>query len=321
MSAGLFSRFLPLPLAELVPDVTPANKDGSSHTRPSAVLRALLRESDVLAALDRVAPLPTVAQKILALVDSQTASTADLEQLVRLDPVIAAKLLKLVNSPFYGLPNHVSSVAQAVTMIGFAGVKSLVVAASLSDVLAQDCSGYGFSVRGMWKSAISGAAIARTIAQQAGVANDECEEYFLAALMRDIGILALGPFLAKRGQRLVRDREPDVQARERAALGFDHCWVGERLGERWRLPPRLRLALARHHRLTPDLIEEDARLVAGVHLADSLASASRIGLLADHPFDVRVDPPLIQAAGLDGASFQALIQRLPSVILAAETQV
>ena len=321
MPVGVFRRFYPVPLAELVASSTEPAKDGSSHTRPSAAALAPLRESDALAALDRVAPLPTVAQKILTLVDSQTASTTDLERLVRLDPVIAAKLLKLVNSPFYGLPNHVSSVAQAVTMIGFAGVKSLVVAASISDVLAQDCSGYGFSERGMWKSAIAGAAIARALAQQAGIANDECEEYFLAALMRDIGVLALGPFLVKRGQRLTRDSGADLTSRERLALGFDHCWAGERLGERWRLPPRLRLCLTKHHRGAAGASPEDARLVAGVRLADCLSAASRIGLQADHPFDVRVDPPLIHAAGLDGTKFQVLIQRLPAVIVAAETQV
>src|SRR4051812_38326081 len=118
MSSGLFSRFLPLPIADLaaLPDII--QKDGSSSHRVNAVAIPPLRESEALAALDRVAPLPSVTHKILAMVDSQSASANDLEQLVGLDPVIAAKLLKLVNSPFYGLSNHVASVAQAVTMIG-----------------------------------------------------------------------------------------------------------------------------------------------------------------------------------------------------------
>lgn len=321
MSAGLFSRFLPIPLADLAKPAAQTPKDGSSDTRPSAIALSPVRESDALAALDRVAPLPTVAQKILALVDSQSASTADLEHLVRLDPVIAAKLLKLVNSPFYGLPNHVSSISQAVTMIGFAGVKSLVVAASISDVLAQDCSSYGYGERGLWKAAIAGAAIARTIAQHTGVANEECEEYFLGGLMRDLGILALGPFLSRRGQRLGRGQGSDMQTRERAIMGFDHCWAGERLAERWRLPPRLRQCLAKHHRPSAGPSDADSRLLASVRLADCLTAASRIGLEADHPFDVRVDPSQIQAAGLDGQRFQSLMQHLPAVIQAAETQV
>ena len=145
--ADLFHRFLPqaLPVAQsLAPD------DETNHARRVTIAAAtasgaVLREPEILAALERLPPLPAVVRRILAMVGNDQASASDLGALVQLDLVVCAKLLKLVNSPFYGLSFHVTSVAQAVAMIGFGGVRSLVVAASLSEVLVQQLEIYGFS--------------------------------------------------------------------------------------------------------------------------------------------------------------------------------
>ena len=164
--------------------------------------------------------------------------------------------------------------------------------------------------------------MSRAITVASGRHVDEGEDAFIAGLMRDIGMIVLGPFIAARGQPLRRQDPPiDVLHRERELIGFDHCWVGERLGEKWRLPDGIRLVLARHHRIPPGLAPEQVRLLAAVRLAERLAYASRIGVLPDHPFDARIDPLLIQGAGLDAGQFQTLMQQLPGVIAGSDLDV
>ena len=320
--SDLFRRFSPQPVPAASPAAAPADDSRALLRAAAATAGHAPREAELLAALERLPPLPTVVRRILDLVGSDRGSAADLGELVRLDLVITAKLLKLVNSPFYGLSFHVTSVAQAVTMIGFGGVRSLAVAASLSDLLVQQLEVYGFSERGLWKNSIATATMARAIAVAAGLGPDEGEEAFVGGLMRDIGMLVLGPFLAQAGHILRRrDGDGDIIQRERELIGYDHCWISERIGEKWRLPQGIRLVLGRHHRPPPGLAAEQVRLLAAVRLAERLAYASRIGVIPDHPFEVRIDSQLIQGAGLDAGHFQSLMQQLPGVIAGADLNV
>lgn len=312
----LFHRFSPM--MQRVGGPAGIEEDSGSEYRAAGAPAGAPRESEVLSAIERLPPLPTVVRRILDLVGSERGSTGDLEDLLRLDMALVAKLLKLVNSPFYGLSGKVHSIQQAVTMIGFAGVRSLVVAASVSGAMAQDLAPYGFTERGLWQNSIATAAMARAVAQVNGAGGEEAEDHFLCGLMRDAGMLVLGPFLAQRGLRLRRTDEPvDLLQRERVLIGFDHCWVGDRIGAVWRLPLFLRLALGRHHRAAIDPIQ--ARMLAAIRLAERLAYASRIGVVPDHPFESRVEPTMIAEAGLDAPRFQQLMQRLPAVIQGAQT--
>ncbi len=291
----------------------------SYRSRGQSVIR--LGEADIFAAIDRLPSLPTVVTRILAQVGSQQSSAADLESLIGQDMVIAGRLMRLVNSPFYSLANPVASIAQAVSIIGFASLKSLVMAASVSNLLVLDLSAYGFDDQGLWKNSIATAGLARVVAQRTGVSRDEAEEYFLAGLMRDVGMLVLGPLLAKHGVALRREsgEEPiDILTRERKTLGFDHSWVGERIADRWLLPARLRQVVSCHHRIPTSAEAPELKQLAAVRLAERLIYAAGVGVLKNHPFDKRMDGVLIQAAGLDAAGFQSLMAEVPRIIAGAQ---
>jgi HD-like signal output (HDOD) protein len=311
MADDLFARFR---------GAAPVDKEGSSGTRQIPVA---LRETEVLAAVDRVPSLPTVVTQILAMVGKSASTAAELEALIRQDMALAGRLLKLVNSPFYGLAQPVASISQAVSIIGFASLKSLVLAASTSSLLQSDLSSYGFAERGLWKSSVANAALARAIAQRNRTHRDEIEEYFVAAFLKDVGILVLGPLAARSGLRL-RKAEPgdeDLQRRERRILGFDHCWAGLKVAERWNLPEQIREAIAHHHRMPADLPPDRVRRLASVRLAERIAANAGIGLAPDHPFDTGIDAVLLAGSGLDQAGFQDLIAQVPRIIASAEMPV
>jgi HD-like signal output (HDOD) protein len=275
-------------------------------------------EGEVNSAVDTLPALPTVVTKILARVGNAYSSAADLEELIKQDMVIAGRLLKMVNSPFYGLPQPVAGITQAVAIIGFASLKSLVLAASTSNLMVVDLSSYGFQPEGLWKNSIATAAVARAIGLSNGTGKDDAEEYFVAGLLRDVGMLVLGPFLKRRGIRLTRiEGEHDILTAERQALGFDHCWVGDRVADKWNLPDALRMCIAKHHRIPASASDKDLKQLAAVRLAERLVYAAGVGVSPDHTFDKRIDEILIKAAGLDSPGFQQLMTDMPRLLSSA----
>jgi HD-like signal output (HDOD) protein len=175
-----------------------------------------------------------------------------------------------------------------------------------------DLDAYGFADRGLWKNSFATAALAKAVALEAKAGQQCEEEWFVAALLRDVGMLVLGPFLAKSGIRLVAeaDAEIEIMRKERQVLGWDHCWVGERVAERWALPEQLRLCIARHHRIPTDVNANTMRQLAAVRLAERIGYAAGIGLRKDHPFNIHIDGMLIHAAGLDPVAFGRLMKRV-----------
>lgn len=323
MADSLFNRFNPIQPTPKVED-----DSGSLHRR-SSNSGEFVPEADLLAAIERIPALPTVVNKILHLIGEPNSSAADLEALIKLDMAITARLLHLVNSPFYGLGQNIESIPQAIALVGFPTMKSLMLAASVCNVLTNtDLAAYGFSDKGLWKNSMATAGLARAIAMKINVSGQLAEEYFVSGLMRDIGMLVMVRFLSQKGVslRTLRgqgagkklDKDGDILHQERAATGFDHCYVGDLLAEKWSLPPRLRLCIAKHHRVPTSASSVDMRQLAGIRLAERLAYTSGIGVISDHPFDAHIDGVLVQAAGLDATGFQSLVKKVPSIIGATD---
>jgi HD-like signal output (HDOD) protein len=317
MADDLFGnqRFKPAPTKAGVDD------DSGKEYRTQAVGKTIqVGEAELLAEVDRIPALPAVVQKILTLAGSMSSTAQDMEDLIRQDMVIAGRLLKLVNSPFYGLSKSVSSIAQAVSIVGFSSLKSLVMAASTANLMTVDLSCYGFKSDGLWKNSIVTAALARDIAKRCGIDKDEAEEFFLAGLMRDVGMLVLGPILAKNNVALRKQsgNKDDILTRERRAIGFDHCWAGERVADKWRLPADLALAIGKHHRIPSLLSDQQMKRLATVRLAERLAYAASAGVTNDHPFDAHIDGVLLQAVGLSAALFQTFMAEAPAIVAKAD---
>jgi HD-like signal output (HDOD) protein len=138
------------------------------------------------------------------------------------------------------------------------------------------------------------------------------EEFFAAGLLRDVGLLILSPFLARSGVRLRKDAGVDILTAERRAVGYDHCWVGDRLAEKWQLPAALRACIGRHHR-EPEGADH-ARHIGTVRLAERLVYAAGVGVQPDHPFETQVDARAVKQSGLDAARFAAVCAEVPNLV-------
>jgi len=221
--------------------------------------------------------LPPVAARILRTAHKPEASIHDLARVICTDPALSKRVLRTVNSSFYGLSKTVSSISQALVVLGLQSVRTLTLGFSLADSLTAAAS-RGFDMTAWWGRAIYSAVAARALADAIGLARTE--EAFQAALLQDIGMPALHAALDDR-YRAVHAKacsHEELARLEDEHFGLNHAQVGERLAKHWSLPPPLSVPIGRHH--NPRVVDPQlARLARTVHVAWRLGEAC----LADYP--------------------------------------
>jgi HD-like signal output (HDOD) protein len=229
-------------------------------------LRSLVSEIKTLPSL------PSIYQDLMQEMQSPQASLKKAARIVAKDLGMVTKVLQLVNSAFFGLRTHVSDPEQAVALLGFDTIKSLVLS---SQVFAQfdQAKLPSFSLDELWRHAMLTGTYARRIAKEAGAAQQVMDEAYTAALLHDVGVLVLAankPDDYGRVLELVRmTAVPDWSA-EREVFGADHAHVGAYLLGIWGLGDGIVEAVAFHHH-PADYKAPGFSAVTAVHLANALA--------------------------------------------------
>ena len=190
--------------------------------------------------------LPSVAVQVLELAQQSDVDIAQIARIISKDPALSGKILRTVNSSFYGRSQHVSTISHALVILGLQSVKTLVLGFSLVGSLSSE-KARGFKHLTYWKRSIYAATAARHIAGRLKLVQQE--EAFLASLLQDIGMLVLdrvlGPEYGKIHDSIKTHSE--LAAAEQQALGTDHAEVGGMLAAQWNLPPLLASPIACHH--------------------------------------------------------------------------
>jgi HD-like signal output (HDOD) protein len=225
--------------------------------------------------------LPTVLLTINKLLTNPRTSANDVGEAITSDQVIASKVLKLVNSAFYGFPGKVNTITHAIVILGFSTVKNIVLTTSILGAFDARKTVGDFDLMAFWKHSVATGAIARLIAKEIGYRGQE--EAFIAGLLHDLGKLVLAlhaPEEFKACMEYASANDCLFYDAERQLLGVTHTDLGRWLQDRWNLPPDIASVLVYHHS-SPSRAGEHARLVAIVQLADILARGLQIG----HPCD------------------------------------
>jgi putative nucleotidyltransferase with HDIG domain len=244
------------------------------------------KNNEILAAVSRVPLLSVAAMRILELTAQADHTLAEVIALVKNDAAITAKLLKIVNSPVYGLLEPATSLDRAISYLGENMVVSIVLEDTLGNYLHAPLQGYGSSSGDLWKHDLRTAIAAREIAL---LNRDACppDIAFTGGLLHDIGKSVLSGFLQDQYQSILTElatkQLPDYLAGERELLGMDHAEVGYELAKNWQLPELIRTVIRHHH--TPALAPEDSRIVVyAVHLGDIVAMMGGYGTGTDNLF-------------------------------------
>ncbi|XAL98850.1 HDOD domain-containing protein [Phycisphaeraceae bacterium D3-23] len=198
-------------------------------------------------ACESLPTLPTVAMELLQKTSNPDVAINEIAELIQSDPGLAGKVLKTVNSSFYGLPKPCPSIDRAIGMLGLRAVKSLVLGFSMVN-LSQDVSD-GFDMAMFWRRTIIAAAGARQVATLAKTC--EPDEAFAAALFQDMGMLAIFVTEPEAYSAMVDHAgvfHNNLYKAEQKQLGFDHATIGAELAKRWRMPDQIVEAIRHHHR-------------------------------------------------------------------------
>jgi putative nucleotidyltransferase with HDIG domain len=183
--------------------------------------------------------------------DQPAVSNEDVVTVLKYDDVLTAKLLRACNSPYFGFDEQVSSVEQAVMILGHQQILHMVLSLAFGGAMSTRLPGYAIEAKELWFHSLSTAVAAEHLARSGLPMEVEPPVAFTAGLLHDIGKLALHQVLDTGTQTAIRDciiqqRLPRNVA-EREILGTDHCEVGARLLETWRLPVEIVEAVAHHH--------------------------------------------------------------------------
>ena len=260
--------------------------------------------------------LPEVTAQIVRTVEDKNSSAQTLHKIVSHDPALVMRVLKVVNSAFYGLPGQIASIDRAIVMLGLNAVKNIAVAASLGQMFRGVKLCEGFTAKDLWTHCVAVACAARDLSKQAKL--PVADEAFLAGMIHDIGLLvALQTWPEKLRTACEQAR---VSGRrfievEQEVLGVDHQQLGQALCEKWNFPRSCAL-VAGHHHDAPGTAESKLAVVGVVAVADSLVSMAGVGFTLTRLHDP-VDPALAAAIGLTAQHIESTRSRLPQLLDAA----
>jgi len=208
-----------------------------------------IKLDEVLQKIHNLPSLPSVILELLKSIDQEDVKVDSLSNKIALDQALTAKTLKLANSSFYGMSNQVNTIQEAIAILGFRTVRTLVTTAALLDTFSGRMHA-GFNAAPFWRHALATAICARELAIQL---NSNPDRAYTAGLLHDIGRLVLvTQFQAKyQATMAYRDlHDCSLLDAEHTILGLDHAAIGYALTNHWNFPASVQLAIANHHSST-----------------------------------------------------------------------
>lgn len=250
-------------------------KGAADGRLPDLFLRGEGTAQDVVKHEVELVSFPDIYFRIIEVVNSPMSSAADMANVVSQDTSLSVKLLKVVNSPFYGFAAKIDSISRAIALVGAIELSTLALGVSAMTAF-KNIPTELVDMQDFWKHSIACGTFARILAKQKkGLSG---ERFFVAGMLHDVGRLILFkklPFACTEAMLYSRSNNIPLVEAEKDVLGFDHTKVGSLLFKAWNFPPGLQAIVRYHHEpaAAPDVVEAGI-----VHLADILAISCQMAL-------------------------------------------
>ncbi len=237
--------------------------------------------SEMRRQVEKITSLPTLpgsVTRITHMLDNPETTAAEVGKEIAKDQVLSAKVLKLVNSGFYGFSQPISTIPHAMVLLGFNVVKTLVLSTSVLDMMSQ-------SMSGLWQHSLACARTCGIIARQVDM--EDPEEISVTGLLHDLGKVVMEQHVKEAFDevaRLVEERNMLFYKAEEEVLEMTHANVGGWLLDKWQLPGQLVEPIMYHHDFHPS--RTHANRTAVIHLADILVRAEGFGSGGDRRIPV-----------------------------------
>ena len=274
--------------------------------------------ADGVAAISHIATLPEITLNIIELVENPRSTAQDLHKIISNDPALVARILKVVNSAFYGLPGQIGSINRAIVLLGLNAVKNIVIAASLAKLFRGGRISPNFAAKDLWTHSVAVGVMSRLLITR--INNTLPDEAFLAGLIHDIGILV----------ELQSNRDQLVEVVERAAaeqvryidlettiIGADHQAFGAGLTSKWKFPRSFQYVTGYHH--NPMALAAECRwMTCLVHIADHICCRDGLGYSLTCKQD-EMDPAALAEVGVTIETVNELATQLPAAMQETES--
>ena len=268
----------------------------------------LSRPQDLIGEEDEsIFSLPRIYLELQEALGDSDKTFQDLGEIIGFDPALSARLLKIVNSPFYGFPSNIETISHAISIIGMDQLTDL----ALSTLVIHQFRGIPnnlFNMEKFWRHSIACGVVARSIADFRDEKN--IERFYLAGILHDIGRLVIfkkEPALARDTFYRSREQHENIFLSEQKLMGFDHADVGRELLKAWQLPPRLVEAVGAHHQ--PQNAKEFPVDAAIIHTSDYIVHVMQAGSDAEFS-EPQLYPKSWEIIGLSPDDFEFMKDKM-----------
>jgi HD-like signal output (HDOD) protein len=264
--------------------------------------------------ISHIATLPEVTLKIIQLVEDPDSTAQDLNKVITNDPALGARILKVVNSAFYGLPGQIGSINRAIVLLGLNAVKNIAIAASLAKLFRGGQISPNFNARDLWQHSIGVATCTRLLAEKVGLGLPD--EAFLAGLIHDLGLMV--EIQSRRTQFIEaldkKDADGNLTLREAetVTMGANHEQFGMALCEMWKFPVSFQYVTGFHHR-PMELASPNRTLTSLVHVADITVAKMGIGFTASVE-TTEIDSNVLAQLNLTTQQIAEVVEALPEAM-------
>ena len=270
--------------------------------------------------VDQISGLPTlpaVISKVTQLMQNPKVSANEVGQAIASDQALASKILKVVNSSFYGFPSRITTITHAIVILGFNAVRATALSASVFSTFGKSDQETSFDRQGYWKHSVGVGSASKIIAKKLQM--KEVEEAFLAGLMHDIGKVILDQFLHESFEKVlgvVRTKNCLIIDAEKEILGgISHCDIGGWLGKKWNLNEEFIHIIESHH--TPSSASNYFKMCSIVHVANAISRIMELGCSGDNLIS-KINPAAWKQLNLPPDSLPQLFKEIAEEVRKAE---
>ncbi|MGE4158661.1 MAG: HDOD domain-containing protein [Planctomycetota bacterium] len=230
----------------------------------------------ILDGIQGLPTLPTILGRINDMMMDPNTTAKEMGQLISSDPAITSKILRVVNSSFYGFPSRITTVTHAIVILGFNTVKSIVLSVSVFGAFKGASGTSLFDMNKFWEHSISTGACTKIIASHCGYSAPE--EFFISGLLHDVGKIVFRQHLEQEYEtccRIALDKKIPIRMAEEEVFGVGHAELGAHLMEKWKLAKGFVNSIRHHH--NPGLGGDEQKIASVVHLGDIMARCLNLG--------------------------------------------
>lgn len=228
-----------------------------------------INSHEVINHVQKLPALSTVVSELLTTMDQEDVDIDAIAKKIACDQVLTVKILRLANSSFYGMQHKVSSINEAITVLGFRNVRMMIASSAITGSFQVTKSPY-FNSLSFWRHSIGTAVCAKELATHTG-SNQEFA--FIAGLIHDIGKLVLVTHYTKQYEKTLEylhQHNCDTLTAEQAIMGCDHAEISRVVMQYWKFPEEMQIAISKQHL---DDGEPANQLSGIIHLADIFSLA------------------------------------------------